>query len=125
MKPSTPKTELPPSTQLRKAVSGGSTPVRFAHTRTMTSRILSTVLLGFASASVAIAAGAPTNRLAFDSLPHARFEFTGFAFAVVAASACTSSGRSARGRSHDAVPTLQPPWLNARDQRAACDRQWV
>jgi len=33
--------------------------------------------LCFILAAVSIAAAAPTNRLAFDSLPHARFEFTG------------------------------------------------
>ena len=43
----------------------------------MISRILSTVMFCFASASISISASAPTNRLAFDSLPHARFEFTG------------------------------------------------
>ena len=34
-------------------------------------------LLGFILAAISISAAAPTNRLAFDSLPHARFEFTG------------------------------------------------
>ena len=33
--------------------------------------------LGFILAAISISAAAPTNRLAFDSLPHARFEFTG------------------------------------------------
>jgi len=41
----------------------------------VTSRILSTVLFGFASAAISIAAPAATNRLALDSLPPARFEF--------------------------------------------------
>ena len=52
-------------------------PARFAHTQTMVSRIVPAVLLCFAFASGSIALGAATNRLAFDSLPHARFEFTG------------------------------------------------
>ncbi len=33
--------------------------------------------LGFILAAISISAAAPTNRLVFDSLPHARFEFTG------------------------------------------------
>ena len=33
--------------------------------------------LGFILAAISISAAAATNRLAFDSLPHARFEFTG------------------------------------------------
>ena len=33
--------------------------------------------LGFILAAICISAAAATNRLAFDSLPNARFEFTG------------------------------------------------
>jgi len=33
--------------------------------------------LGFILAAISISAAAPTNRLAFESLPPARFEFTG------------------------------------------------
>ena len=34
-------------------------------------------LFGFILTAISITAAVPTNRLAFDSLPHARFEFTG------------------------------------------------
>ena len=39
--------------------------------------IMFRTLLGFTLAAISISAAAATNRLAFDSLPHARFEFTG------------------------------------------------
>ena len=41
--------------------------------------------LGFILAAISISAAAPTNRLVFDSLPHARFEFTGLVSELIAA----------------------------------------